>query len=96
MGEEIMKGVLSYQAVVYLKAGMTAQEAAEKAVNETDASLRKRNGYADAMSLIVIDKEGNWGVGTNVEFTFVYASDEKKPTVYRAVLQDGRTVFTEI
>ena len=93
MGEEIMKGALSYAAVMYMKLGMSAMEAAQKAVNDLDKELKERNGYAQPMSLVALDKEGNIGVGTNVEFTFVYADEKTEPAVYTAVPLDGKTVI---
>lgn len=93
MGEEIMKGALSFAAVMYMKQGMSAMEAAQKAVNDLDKELKERNGYAQPMSLVALDKEGNIGVGTNVEFTFVYADEKTEPAVYTAVPLDGKTVI---
>ena len=82
MGEEIMKGALSYAAVQYLRQGRTAREAAETAVNELDAELRRRNGQAAAMSLIVLAKDGSYGIGTNVSFTYCFASESEEAAVH--------------
>ena len=87
MGEEIMKGTLSFAAVSYMKAGMSAQDAADKAVNELDATLKKRNGYANPMSLIVLAKDGSYGIGTNVTFTYCYASDKEEAAVHEIVIE---------
>lgn len=95
MGEEILKGSLSRMAVSYMEQGMSAMEAADKAVNELDAKLRKRNGKADAMSLIALAKDGSWGVGTNVDFPFAYAGDTTPLTLYLAVRENGVTVIRE-
>lgn len=95
MGEEIMKGALSFAAVLYMKQGYTAQEAADKAVMTLDQSLKKRNGYAQPMSLIVMDKEGNFGVGTNIEFTFCTASSQSDPTLYKAMPSEEGAVITK-
>ena len=89
MGEEIAKGALSYAVVDRMKRGMSAQDACETAVKELDASLKKRNGYAQPMSVIALSKDGNWGAGTNIEFTFCVASEEQETTVYEMVEQDG-------
>ena len=82
MGEEIMKGALSYAAVQYLRQGRSAREAAETAVNELDAELRRRNGQAAAMSLIVLAKDGSYGIGTNVSFTYCFASESEDAAVH--------------
>lgn len=84
MGEEIMKGALSFAAVMYMKQGMSPMEAAQKAVNDLDEELRKRNGHASPMSLIAMNRDGEWGVGTNIEFPFVTADDAHEVTVHTA------------
>ena len=84
VGEEIMKGVLSYQALQMLRCGKSAQEAAETAVKELTDTLVKRNGHADAMSLILLSKDGSFGVGTNIRFPFVFADDHHSPQLYLA------------
>lgn len=96
MGEEIMKGALSFAAVMYMKEGLSAMEAAQKAVNTLDAELTERNGYAQHLTVIAMDKDGNYGVGTNKEFAFAYASDEKELTMYTAVPENGKLHIAEI
>ena len=86
MGEEIMKGALSYAAIRFLKDGLSAQEAAEKAVSELNDTLVERNGYANPMSLIVLAKDGSYGIGTNITFTYCYASDEEA-TVHEIIVE---------
>ena len=87
MGEEIMKGALSYAAVRFLKDGLSAKEAAEKAVSELNDTLVERNGYANPMSLIVLAKDGSYGIGTNITFTYCYASDEEEATVHEIIVE---------
>ena len=96
MGEEIMKGALSFQAVHLMKEGYTAQEAAEKALIDLNNELIERNGYAQAMSIVCLDREGNYGVSTNVPFPFTYAAEGKALTLYKAEYIDGKTVIREI
>lgn len=93
MGEEIMKGACSFAAVLYMKMGMSAQEAADKAVDDLVKELTERNGYAQPISLVVMDREGNYGIGTNVDFTFSYGSDEQPVRVYTAKKIEGVTVI---
>lgn len=96
MGEEIMKGALSYAAVLYMKQGLSAQEAADKAVNDLDHELKERNGYAQPMSLIVMDRQGNYGIGTNIEFTFTYASENEPVSLYEALPSEHGTIIHEL
>lgn len=91
MGEEIMKGALSYAAVMYMAEGMSAMEAADKAVHDLDAKLRRIHGKAEAMSLIALARDGSWGVGTNIDFPFALMSDEQELTLYLAKDTDGKT-----
>lgn len=96
LGEEIMKGALSYAAVSLMESGMSAMEAADKAVSDLDTKLRKRHGKAEAMSLITLAKDGSYGVGTNVDFPFAYISDRQPLTLYVAKNKDGKTVIEEM
>jgi isoaspartyl peptidase/L-asparaginase-like protein (Ntn-hydrolase superfamily) len=95
MGEEIMKGCLSYAAVQNLRTGMNAQEAAETAVKDLHEKLVRKNGSADAMSLICMDREGNWGVGTNVDFPFTVSDDIHGMKTLTARWQEGKVVISE-
>ena len=89
VGEEIMKGVLSYSALMNLKRGMGAMEAADIALKDLLNTLKKRHGKANAMSLILLDREGNFGAATNIRFPFVCASDRQKPALYLAEASEG-------
>ena len=93
MGEEILKGALSYAAVFFMKEGYSAMEAAQKAVDELDEKLKKRNGSANAMSLITLAPDGSWGVGTNVDFTFATADKEHGTQLWSAAKVNGETVI---
>ena len=94
LGEEIIKGSLSFAAVAYMEAGMDAQSAAEKALRSLEAKLIAKNGKAEAMSLIVLGKDGSYGVSTNVDFPFVYASDRNELRLYLARSVDHKTVIS--
>ena len=60
---------------------------AEKtAVFELDRELKERNGHANPMSLIVLAKDGSCGIGTNVSFTWCYASDTEEAAVHEITL----------
>lgn len=96
LGEEIIKGSLSFLAVFYMSHGYSAMEAAQKAVDELDEKLKRRNGKAEAMSLITLAKDGCWGVGTNVDFPFAFVSDTQELTLFLAAKKDGKTVIETI
>ena len=84
VGEEIMKGVLSFRAVMYMKNGMTPMEAAQTAVSELKRELEKRNGICRPVSLIVLGADGRFGAATTIEFPFVYAGENEEPALYLA------------
>ena len=95
LGEDIMKGCVSYEIVRLMKEGNSPQQACEKAVNELDASLKRKRGNAGDISVVAMNNKGEWGCATNIDgFSFVVATEEKMPVVYLANRnEDGHTVF---
>lgn len=93
LGEDIMKGCLSYEVVRLMEEGLHPQQAAEKVVYEFSKKLEKRRGKAGAISIVCMNKNGEWGVGTNVEFTFAVATDEEEPRVYVANKDGDKTIY---
>lgn len=84
LGEDIMKGCLSYEIVRHMGGGRTPQEACDEAVYPFIEKLKRRYGKAGEFSLIALDRAGNWGVATNVEFTFSVATASQKPVILMA------------
>ncbi|MCI9147438.1 MAG: N(4)-(beta-N-acetylglucosaminyl)-L-asparaginase [Hungatella sp.] len=97
LGEDLMKGCISYEIVRLMKEGLHPQEACERAVNLLDAELKERRGKAGDLSLVAMNREGQWGVATNIEgFSFAVALKGQKPKVYLAKRgEDGRCTFEE-
>lgn len=94
LGEDIMKGLVSYEIVRQIDAGLSAQAACELVVNKLDKRLRALNGTAGDISAVALDKNGNFGVATNIKtFSFVYASSKQAATVYVCDLVDGHTSY---
>lgn len=81
LGEDIMKGCLSYEIVRRMADGETPQEACDHSVYPFVDKLKRRYGKAAEISLVALDKHGRWGVATNVEFTFSVATDRKAPRI---------------
>lgn len=85
LGEDIMKGVLTYEIVRKISEGMPVQEACDKTVYNFVKSLCKRNNVVNKndmqISVVAMDKFGNWGVATTVEFTFCVANQNTKPEI---------------
>lgn len=83
LGEDLMKGCISYEIVRLMKEGKHPQEACEIAVNKLDSELIERRGKAGDLSLIAINNKGEFGCATNISgFSFVVATQLQKPTVY--------------
>lgn len=96
LGEDIMKGCISYEIVQLINSGMHPQAAADKAVLKLNQKLIKRRGKAGDISVVCIDKNGEFGVATNIEgFSFVIAREDMKPTVYVCGGEVGSTTYTK-
>ena len=65
LGEDLMKGCVSYEIVRLMGEGLSPQEACDKAVSKFDLKLRKRRKKAGDMSLVAMNNKGEWGVATN-------------------------------
>ncbi|CEO29749.1 N(4)-(beta-N-acetylglucosaminyl)-L-asparaginase [Paraclostridium sordellii] len=93
LGEDLMKGCISYEIVRLMKEGFTPQQACDKAVNELDEQLIKRRGKAGDLSLVAMNNKGEWGVATNIpNFSFSVATKDHEPTVYVSNRIDGKSV----
>lgn len=93
LGEDLMKGCVSYEIVRLMKEGMHPQEACEKAVNMFNLELKERRGKAGDMSLVAMNNKGEWGVATNIEgFSFAVATENEEPTVYLTKNVDGKCI----
>ena len=95
LGEDLMKGCISYEIVRLMGEGMHPQDACETAVYRLDRELRERRGEAGDISLIAMNPKGEWGVATNIEgFSFAVVTEELEPTVYLVTRErDGRCTY---
>lgn len=84
VGEDLMKGVLSYEVVRKMEEGCSPMEAAKQSLFFFEQKLKRKYGKAGAMSLVCMNKHGEWGIATNVEFTFVVATEKENLTIYIA------------
>lgn len=67
MGEDIMKGCLSFAIVEKMRSGMNVQEACEKALMEHWRRLERRGYKNRGISVIAMDHQGNTGAATTLE-----------------------------
>ena len=95
LGEDLMKGCISYEIVRLMGEGLSPQEACDTAVTKLNDKLKSRRGKAGDLSLIAMNNKGQWGVATNIEgFSFAVATSTEKPTVYLVENIDGKSVHT--
>lgn len=97
LGEDLMKGCISYEIVRLMKEGLTPQAACEKAVFDLDRKLRGKRGEAGDLSVVAMNCKGEFGCATNIEgFSFSVAMKNQKPTVYLVDREEeGRCTFRE-
>ncbi|MFQ8721600.1 N(4)-(beta-N-acetylglucosaminyl)-L-asparaginase [Enterocloster sp.] len=93
LGEDVMKGCVSYEIVRLMKEGIHPQEACERAVAMFDQELKERRGKAGDMSLVAMNNKGEWGVATNIEgFSFAVATENEAPMVYLTKNVNGKCI----
>ena len=83
LGEDLMKGCLSYEIVRLMGKGARHNK---HVIKPSMLFMKKtqRYGKAGAFSLVAMNKQGDWGVATNVEFTFTVGTDMQQPEIYIA------------
>ncbi|MGL4992373.1 MAG: N(4)-(beta-N-acetylglucosaminyl)-L-asparaginase [Sarcina sp.] len=98
LGEDLMKGCVSYEIVRLMQEGYSPQDACDKVVIDLNKKLIERRGNAGDLSVVAMNKEGKWGVATNIkEFTFSVFTHNEKPTVYITRLAaDGKTLYDKV
>lgn len=83
LGEDLMRGCISYEIVRKMSEGMDAQSACERAVLELSEKLCKLRGEAGDISVVALGADGSFGCATNINnFSFVYAADDHPAKVY--------------
>lgn len=93
LGEDLMKGCISYEIVRLMKEGHHPQEACEIAVTRLDAELKERRGKAGDLSLVAMNNKGEWGVATNIEgFSFAVTTQDQEPIVYLTKNVNGKCI----
>lgn len=94
LGEDLMKGCISYEIVRLMKEGYHPQDAANKAVQDLHESLTRRRGKSGDLSVVCLNNKGEFGVATNIEgFSFSVVTEGSEPTVYVCKNIDGKTTY---
>jgi isoaspartyl peptidase/L-asparaginase-like protein (Ntn-hydrolase superfamily) len=86
MGEEIMKGLLSFRAVEHMRLGLSPQAAAEKSLLDAHMRLLRAGKKPGNMALICLDKLGRLGAACNHQhFAFAAASAGQPPKLHEVM-----------
>lgn len=94
LGEDIMKGVISYDIVKLMAQGLSPQKACEQAVFELEKQLITRRGKAGDISVVAMNNKGEWGCASTIDnFSFVVAN-ETGVTVYRTKRDNNEMIHT--
>ena len=75
VGEDIMRGCMSFLAVQFMTEGLPAQQAAEKAMEQNHrrlAAIRGGDEFVGKMAVLCADKHGNLGVAANHNTFYAY------------------------
>lgn len=88
LGEDLMKGILSYETVRRMGEGLPPMDAAQLTLSLFEEKLKQKYGKVGAMSLVCMNNKGEWGIATNVDFTFVVATKEEEPTIFISYRDD--------
>lgn len=84
MGEEIMKGIISFRAVEWMRTGLSPQEAAEKTILDAHHRLLRAGKKPGNMAIICLDKGGRFGASCNHQhFAYAAASAAQPPMLYQ-------------
>ena len=88
VGEDIMRGCISFLAVQFMALDMPAQQAAEKAMEQTHgrlAKLRKGDQRVGKMAIICADKNGGIGAAANHDtFDIYFLTDKESLQLFHA------------
>ena len=89
LGEDLMKGCISYEIVSLMKQGLHPQKACEKAVAELEEKLKRRHGACSDLSVIALNNKGEWGCATNIDNFAVSVATKDGCNVYHVVRKEG-------
>lgn len=91
LGEDIMKGCLSFQTVNLMSQGLPPTKAAQLAIDNFAKDYFKKNKkHCGPISIVALNKNGEFGIGTNVDFSFVAVNQKKKCAVYLATITNDK------
>ncbi|MDD3242120.1 MAG: isoaspartyl peptidase/L-asparaginase [Eubacteriales bacterium] len=88
VGEDIMKGCVSYGVVECMRSGMHPQEAVEKMIKMHVQRMRRGGDVCGNFAMVALDNKGNYGgAGTENDFSFSIFADGHTVTVKPEIVQ---------
>ena len=90
VGEDIMKGCLSYEIVRQMASGMKPADAARTAFESFIKKYEDKIGKPGNMSVICMNSDGEFGAATNVTFPFAAGNHDKGPSLYICERDGGK------
>ena len=94
MGEDIMRGCLSYDAVSLMRRGASPQEACDEALHHLYRRMRELGDKDGGMSIIALSPDGRFGAATTIElFPVSYACTGKGCNLYTVGLSENATIM---
>lgn len=96
LGEDLLKGCISYEIVRLMKEGLSPQAACEKAVFDLEQQLIERRGEAGDLSVVAMNNKGEFGSATTIDgFSFAVAINEAEARVYLVKREGQHCTFEE-
>lgn len=91
LGEDLMKGAISYEIVRLMEMGLSPMKACNHAIDALHDKLTKKRGKAGDLSVIAMNAKGEFGASTNIEkFPFVIATEKQELTLFIATYKNGK------
>lgn len=92
VGEDIMKGCLSFSIVERMRLGMGVQQACEETLLSHIQNMERKGHKADSISVIAMDRDNRVGAATNMDiFPFVVGDMSGGCQVYIASFREEKT-----
>jgi isoaspartyl peptidase/L-asparaginase-like protein (Ntn-hydrolase superfamily) len=90
IGEDIMKGCLSFEIVRRMADGASPQEACTSALTSHLKRLEKSGLVSECIAVIAMNRNGDFGAATSLDtFAFTHAAEGEAPSVYFARNRGG-------
>ena len=92
LGEDIMRTCCCFRVVSLMEAGLTPQEAVEKAIADSTKIIQNTGYYCDNIAIVCMNAKGEVGASCNhVDFTYTHIREGIEPQVVEVqpVLDNG-------